>query len=277
MATSVASLSDPILDSIERDLVSAKEHLTRYEAENKDAGPVHEKLVGVEHAVWGVIIDDLGIEAMDDAPEEVLAQLQTAQLHVDKSRKRMVTLDIAIVQTQRKIAQLQNSAEYDRRAGVKVRTTEARRRSNMAKETAQEQGVPEEYINGDTGNFKVGADARYKSDLVNSALGLEGVGMLKKFEVKDAEARLAQRNWTGFLTRKKEINAEREATAAAKASEKEATARERAEAKAASKAVKDAEKAAAKQATKDKDAPASSVKAPVAAGEAKADPKGGKR
>lgn len=79
--------------------------------------------------------------------------------------------------------------------------------------------VPKIYLN-DKGKFQVGKDARYKSDLVKSALGIEDDSMLMKFTVKDAEKRLAERSWTGFLDRKRQILADKEATATAKAEAK---------------------------------------------------------
>jgi hypothetical protein len=127
----------------------------------------------------------------------------------------------------------------------------------MAKETAKDQGVPEIYL-GESGNFKIGMDARLKSDLVNSALGLitkeEPGDSLMVFSEAEATKLLQARGWTGFLDRKREIVEAKAAAKAANAEKREAAARERA----AEKERKDAEKAAAKEA---KDAEKAAAKA----------------
>lgn len=275
MEATVASHGDSISESIERDLAQAREKLAKLQDEDAAWGPAHITLVEVEEKIWDKILGELGVEYMDDVPSEVMSELTAAQRTVDNSRKREAGIMANIAHTKRKIAQLEDPSESDRRVEVKERTTEARRRSNMAKETAKDQGVPDAYLNAETGNFKVGMDARYKSDLVNSALGVEGVGMLSKFEPKDAEARLAKRGWEEFLDRKRQIIAEKEAKAAESAAAKEAAAREKADAKKAAQA----ERAAAK-AEKQTLAQAAAAEGNPARGdssEVKADPKVGAR
>lgn len=102
-----------------------------------------------------------------------------------------------------------------------------------AKQTARELGVPDIYLS-ESGNFIPGKDARYKSDLVNSALGISTPEMAMTFEPNDAEVRLQARGWMGFLTRKREILAAKaakaEATKAAKPAAKKATAKPKADA-----------------------------------------------
>lgn len=99
----------------------------------------------------------------------------------------------------------------DRRATMATKTT---------KKTAKDQGVPEVYLS-ETGNFRPGMDARYKSDLIAAVLGTKSDKALATFEAKDAHDRLAQRGWLGFLA-KSQAALEAKAT---KASEKAAKAK----------------------------------------------------
>lgn len=147
----------------------------------------------------------------------------------------------------------------------------------MAKETAKDQGVPDAYL-GENGNFKIGMDARLKSDLVQSATGLitkEAPGnSLHVFTEKEAIALLEKRDWTSFLTRKREIIAQDEARKAETASKREEAARVRA----AEKEQKDKERAEAKAAkTAEKEAAAKVAAAEASAkkadGQAAPDPK----
>jgi FKBP-type peptidyl-prolyl cis-trans isomerase len=115
------------------------------------------------------------------------------------------------------------------------------------KPTAREQGVPEVYLNKDTGTFRIGMDARLKSDLVNAALGIESKDALHEFSELAAVKLIKARGWESFLNRKRQIIADRERKSQERQAQKEAAARERADAK----AQKDAEKkeaAAAKKA-----------------------------
>lgn len=108
--------------------------------------------------------------------------------------------------------------------------------ATTAKKTpAQEQGVPEVYLN-ENGRFKVGMDARLKSDLVLSALGLitsaKPGASLHVFTKAQAEKLLQARGWTGFLERKREIIAQQEERKAQREQEREERTRAAAEAKA---------------------------------------------
>jgi hypothetical protein len=109
-----------------------------------------------------------------------------------------------------KLDQLRNPAELERRMqDVDASARQIERIKTMAdkkapKQTARDLGTPEVYLS-ESGNFRPGMDARYKSDLVNSALGIKDKKALMTFEVKDALERLQVRNWVGFLTRKREI------------------------------------------------------------------------
>ena len=70
------------------------------------------------------------------------------------------------------------------------------------KPTAKDQGVPDAYL-GPGGRFRPGMDARYKSDLIASALEIESKDALMTFDVDDAKKRLRQRGWGKFLTEKR--------------------------------------------------------------------------
>ena len=120
-----------------------------------------------------------------------------------------------------KLNQLTAPAELERRMqDADAKTLRIERIKTMAdkapkKQTAREMGAPDEYLS-DSGNFRPGMDARYKSDLVNSALGIKDKKALMTFTVEDAETRLQIRGWTGFLTRKREILAAKAEKASSK-------------------------------------------------------------
>lgn len=139
----------------------------------------------------------------------------------------------------------------------------------MAKESAKDQGVPDVYLN-ENGNFKIGMDARLKSDLVLSATGqittAEPGNSLHVFSEKDAVALLTKRGWTSFLDRKREILAADESRKAETAKKREEQARERA----AVKAEKDKEREAAKIAKAAEAAATKAEKERVSAAEAQA-------
>jgi hypothetical protein len=180
----------------------------------------------------------------------------------------MLTMD-AIKRNALRISTLRSPEEFDRRmeavinarGGIK-RMNEAATKERVKKPTARDRGVPEIYLNPETGNFKVGADARYKSDLVSSALGIADESRLQDFDAKDAEKRLAEREWTPFLDRKKEILAEKERKAKEREKEREEAARTKAEEKSKADAKKKAD--------------AESARAAKESGQATPDPKGGK-
>ena len=102
--------------------------------------------------------------------------------------------------------------------------------------TPREKGVPDSYLS-ESGKFVPGKDATYKSDLVNSALGLPLLNGAQPFKPSDAEARLEVMSWTSYLDRKRQVVADK----AAKAEERKAKATAAAAGKkAAAKAKKEA-------------------------------------
>ena len=130
-------------------------------------------------------------------------------------------------------ARREQSAAY--KAEQRERTQTMADEQKAAKQTARDQGVPDVYL-GEGGNFLPGKDARYKSDLIKSVLGLEDDAMAHKFEAADAEERLQVRGWTGFLTAKREAIAKKAAKVEAKAAEKPAKPARSSRKKAAEKA-----------------------------------------
>lgn len=153
------------------------------------------------------------------------------------------------------------------------------------KPTPADQGVPAVYLNEDGKAFRIGMDARLKSDLVNSVVGAitkDSPGnSLQVFTEKDAMKILEARGWTSFLDRKRELIAADVAKKAASAEKREALARERADEKAkkdAAKAQEKEAKAAEKKAAEDKaNAEGAAASAAKASGQAAPDPKGGGR
>lgn len=82
------------------------------------------------------------------------------------------------------------------------------------KPRAEDHGVPAAYL-GPNGRFRPGMDARLKSDLIATVLGLDTSKALATFTKPKAKAMLTARGWDGFLARKREILAAAEAKAKA--------------------------------------------------------------
>jgi hypothetical protein len=122
------------------------------------------------------------------------------------------------------LKKLQSPGEIERRRQVNNRLKEVRKvaSENNKKETARDQGVPGSYL-GAGGNFKPGMDARYKSDLITSALGekIDDKG-LHQFTRDSALERLEQRGWLPHLEKAKQSRA---AKAAKKLEKSKATPR----------------------------------------------------
>lgn len=122
-----------------------------------------------------------------------------------------------------------------------ARTTTARKPAAVATPTWEQthpkakftaairQDVPSVYCQPVTGRFIPGYDASYKRDLIASVTEEANPNALATFTPEDAQARLAARGWTGFLTA-------RQASIAAKAQKKadKAAAKEAAKAEVAS-------------------------------------------
>ncbi len=107
----------------------------------------------------------------------------------------------------------------------------------IKKANAADTGVPDVYLN-DSGNFRPGLDARYKSDLCNSALGIKNGDALMEFTPQDAETRLAKRGWIKFLDAKKAVLATKSDAAEKRKADKLKAEQEKAAIKASVKADK---------------------------------------
>jgi hypothetical protein len=79
------------------------------------------------------------------------------------------------------------------------------------KQTARDKGVPDKYLS-ESGKFRVGMDARYKSDLITEALEFEAANGGKKSS--PAHKQLGRMGWTSHLDKSRES---RKAKAAKKA------------------------------------------------------------
>jgi hypothetical protein len=90
------------------------------------------------------------------------------------------------------------------RTKTKAEGIAAAKAHKKSQPTARDRGVPDGYL-GEGGSFRPGMDARYKSDLIASALGLDTSKALETFDPGDAEKRIAERGWEKFLERKREI------------------------------------------------------------------------
>lgn len=117
------------------------------------------------------------------------------------------------------IKKLQSTQEIERRRNTSNQLKEVRRvaAENSKKETARDQGVPGTYLSAN-GNFKPGLDARYKSDLIKSAMGekIDDKG-LHQFTKDSALERLEQRGWLGHLEKAQKNRDEKAKKAAEKA------------------------------------------------------------
>lgn len=173
------------------------------------------------------------------------------RLAADKTREQLAQVELHSAALDERLQQLRQPSEFEARV-AKAEQDRTRKPSTggyrkMPKENAKDQGFPDVYL-AENGNFRTGMDARAKSDLINSALGLitkENPGAaLYVFEEDEAMELIKKREWESFYERKQEIVEAREKEKAANAEKREAEARERA----AAKEKKDAEKAAAKEA-----------------------------
>lgn len=200
-------------------------------------------------AAWDAWDEDARQHPDDHTPPEISAR-------VDAASRQMFGLYDSIHAKRQRIERLEHPIEFESRMQTTQRIVALRERSNtMPKETAKDQGVPAAYLS-EAGTFRIGMDARLKSDLVNAALGIESAEALHQFTPKQATDLLTKRGWNRFLDRKKEIIAAKEERAAEAAKAKEERARERAaekEAKAKTAAEKKAEAKSAKAASGAKD------------------------
>jgi hypothetical protein len=81
---------------------------------------------------------------------------------------------------------------------VHIKTVKPRRQTvaKPRKQTARDKGVPEQYLS-EKGTFKIGHDAKYKSDLIKAALEFEATNKGRK--TSDAHKALTRMAWTSHL------------------------------------------------------------------------------
>lgn len=156
-----------------------------------------------------------------------MEQADAARREADRFHKQLTGVFDAITRTKAQIAQLDSPraiAEREAKLETRQRLGNLKERTmadKTKKATAKDQGFPSVYLN-DKGAFRPGMDARAKSDLICKVLGITSKDSILPANVSAAKAEelIQARGWVGFLTRKREILAEREAAAAAKAEAK---------------------------------------------------------
>jgi hypothetical protein len=94
-----------------------------------------------------------------------------------------------------------------------VRMTEVTVKTTTRKDY-RKLGVPDEYLKPETGRFKVGHDAKYKSALIREALEFEKANKGRKGS--PAHKMLTKLGWTGFLDKSREAKAAKRKAKAAK-------------------------------------------------------------
>lgn len=205
------------------DLVSAKERMAQAAAELV-------KLDAAESRAWAKL------ERSGESNGKLLSDWERASVERHAAATAELSAYDRIAYLVKRIALLESPDELERRRNVSTHMKEVRKMSakNSNKQTAKDQGVPEVYL-AESGNFRTGMDARYKSDLVLSVLGeitaAKPGKSLQVFDPADAEKRLQARGWTSFLDRKREILAAKAAAAEKKAAEKKQAAKDAAAAK----------------------------------------------
>jgi hypothetical protein len=98
------------------------------------------------------------------------------------------------------------------------------------KVSAKDQGVPEVYLT-EKGTFKIGMDARCKSDCVNAILGLPSPDALFQLSPQLAQKIVDARGWGFYVERRRAIEDEKAKKAAKKAAEKATAVKEKVAAK----------------------------------------------
>jgi hypothetical protein len=86
--------------------------------------------------------------------------------------------------------------------------------AKTTKQTARDKGVPEQYLS-ESGKFRPGLDARYKSDLITEALDFEAANGGKKSS--PAHKQLGRMGWVKHLDASRQSREDRAERKAAKA------------------------------------------------------------
>lgn len=166
--------------------------------------------VAEQDAAWKEIADNH--DRVDEAPDEMLQRAQTADELVAACRGNSNKTNATIAQLERSISRLNDPAEQQRRRESSARLSSLKGDRQMSDNSS----IHQDYLS-ESGRFKPGLDARYKSDLVKSALGISDGENLHTYEPEDAVARLEARSWLPFLEKKKAALAAQAARDEAKA------------------------------------------------------------
>lgn len=177
-----------------RDRLDAEIAAARAEYDTLEA-----RLASIQEAydrIWKQVMTHLD---KGTTPPKALSDKETAYSHQ--------TIDGIGLQSiiRERISRLSSDEEYLRRlqdVSAGGFEQKIKRESAPPKLTARERGVPEIYL-GENGNFRPGMDARYKSDLICSALSLPAPDAKMPFDPEDAVKRLDERGWLGFLETKR--------------------------------------------------------------------------
>lgn len=125
---------------------------------------------------------------------------------LDKYHGQLLEIFGAQKNLRQRIEVLSSPSELDRRLQDATFTSDGTlkqaRTPAEPKASARDRGVPDVYL-GETGNFRPGMDARYKSDLILSALGLPAPDALQTYDPADALTRIEERGWQAFLDKKR--------------------------------------------------------------------------
>lgn len=152
---------------------------------------------------------------LDMLPDNLYERVST---HRDETKFRCKSCG-AIVANIDKPTHHNNHRAHRAQTKESTMATNDKTASKSTKQSAKDQGVPAEYL-GATGNFKPGADSKYKSDLVICALDLDDSKCLVTFKPADAVKRLELRGWIPHLDRKRQLVADKTNQDAKRAQEK---------------------------------------------------------
>lgn len=146
------------------------------------------------HTAWAKVEKSSGKSGrLRDVDPTILEAANAATKRWETVNRRIHRAEVAIAQAKRRLVELDDPVVQERIETSRARLAVLR---SAPRETARDQGVPDVYL-AESGNFKPGYDAKYKSDLVNSVLGEPT--KLVQFEADDALERLQQRDWVKYL------------------------------------------------------------------------------
>lgn len=145
----------------------------------------------------------------DEDNDELKEASRTADLKMDAARKRLENVEGALRTARRKLEDLNDPRQIEKRAEQRARLTNLKERrmaeKKTSKSTAKDQGFPSVYL-ADNGNFKVGMDAAAKGDMVSALVGQKKKDARYDFTtpegLKLAQKLIDARGWQGFVTKR---------------------------------------------------------------------------